>query len=189
MLGDILEKFEAIIPGFVLGIIFTLVIANVVSYQNALETGSPIIEINDSDKSLTEKISSVFTGYDESVERLSPSDRIKEDQIFVYNDRVVIYIDNPEWARFTDTNSMDPLLDDSANAIEIVPKSPEEIRVGDIISYESEYASGTFIHRVVKTGSDENGWYCTAKGDNNPTDDPGRIRFKQIKRVLVAVIY
>jgi len=189
MLGNIFEKFEAIIPGFVLGIMFTLVLANVVSYQNALETGSPIVEINDSNESLTEKISSVFTGYDASVERLSPSDRIKEDQIFVYNDRVVIYIDNPEWARFTDTNSMDPLLDDTANAIEIVPKSPEEIHVGDIISYESEYASGTFIHRVIKTGSDENGWYCTAKGDNNPTEDPGRIRFEQIKRVLVAVIY
>lgn len=127
--------------------------------------------------------------FQEGVERDSPNDWIKEDQINVYNDKVIINLRDAEWASFTDTNSMDPVIDEKANAIEIIPKSTDNIHVGDIISYDSEYASGTIIHRVIKISSDEEGWYCIAKGDNNKNPDPGKIRFKQIKRVLVAIIY
>lgn len=122
-------------------------------------------------------------------DKASPFDRISEEQIMVYSDRIIIYINNAEWAGFDDTNSMDPVIDKGANAIQIVPTSSEDIHVGDIISYESDYADGIIIHRVTSIGSDEQGWYCIAKGDNNPSQDPGKIRFSQIKKVLVAVIY
>lgn len=122
-------------------------------------------------------------------EKASPSDRIKESQIHVYNNKVTIDIKDPEWASFTDTNSMDPVLDSTANAIEIVPKTPEEINIGDIVSYESSYAAGTIIHRVVKTGYDNDGWYAIMKGDNISSSDPGKVRFNQIKRVVVAIVY
>jgi len=125
----------------------------------------------------------------EGVERASPSDWIKEDQIKVYNDRVIIDLKDAEWASFTNTNSMDPVLDEKANAIEIIPKSVDDIHVGDIISYNSNYVDGTIIHRVIKIGSDEKGWYCIVKGDNNQSPDPGKIRFNQIKRILVGIIY
>jgi len=118
-----------------------------------------------------------------------PVDRIKENQIQVFNDKVVIYLHNAEWASFTPTGSMEPVLNEYANAIQIIPKSEKDINVGDIISYESEYAEGIIIHRVVEVGYDKEGWYCIAKGDNNPKKDPGKIRFPQIKRVLVAIIY
>lgn len=144
--------------------------------------------INDaySELSFLERPLSLFQ---EGVERASPSDWIKEDQIKVYNDRVIIDLKDAEWASFTDTNSMDPVLDETANAIEIIPKSADDIHVGDIISYKSDYADGTIIHRVIKIGSDEEGWYYIVKGDNNQSPDPGKIRFKQIKRVVVAIIY
>ncbi len=119
----------------------------------------------------------------------SPSDWVKESQIHIYNDKIIIDIDSPQWSEFTDTNSMDPVIDTGANAIEIVPSSPGQIHVGDIISYESQYAEGTIIHRVVETGTDSSGWYCFVKGDNLPTQDPGKIRFDQIRRVVVAVVY
>lgn len=119
----------------------------------------------------------------------SPNDWIKESQINVYNDRVIIKIDGAEWSEFTDTNSMDPVIDKGANAIEVIPKSPDQITVGDIIAYESQFAPGTIIHRVVETGTDSDGWYCFVKGDNLPTQDPGKIRFNQVKRVVVAVLY
>ncbi len=122
-------------------------------------------------------------------ELVSPSDRIKESQIKIYNDKVVIEIENAQWASFLDTNSMDPIIDEGANAIQITPESHEEIYEGDIISYKSEYAEGIFIHRVIETGFDNNGWYCIAKGDNNPEADPGKIRFSQVKKVLIAIIY
>ena len=127
--------------------------------------------------------------FQEGIEKYSPSDWIKEDQIKVYNDRVIIDLKDAEWASFTDTNSMDPVLDETANAIEIIPKSTEDIHVGDIISYNSDYADGTIIHRVIKIGKDNKGWYCIVKGDNNQNPDPGKIRFSQIKRILVAIIY
>ena len=122
-------------------------------------------------------------------EKPSPKDRISEEQIRVTKDKIEINLKNAEWAEFTDTNSMDPIIDSEAHAIEIIPKNEEDIQVGDIVAYESEYAKGSIIHRIVYQGKDEKGTYYVMKGDNNPTSDPGRIRFKQIKRVVVAIIY
>lgn len=122
-------------------------------------------------------------------DRASPQDHISERQIAVYGDRVVLDIQGAQWSTFTDTNSMDPVIDAGANAIQIVPRSHDDIAVGDIISYESEFADGITIHRVIYEGQDERGTYYVAQGDNLPTSDPGRIRFEQIKRVVVAVIY
>ena len=39
-----------------------------------------------------------------SPERSSPSDWIKENQILVTNDKVILNVLNPIWAKFTDTN-------------------------------------------------------------------------------------
>ncbi|MBW2970662.1 hypothetical protein KY320_00715 [Candidatus Woesearchaeota archaeon] len=125
----------------------------------------------------------------ESEELPSPCDRIREEQILVYDDHIIINFENAEWAKFTDTNSMDPVIDAGANAIEYVPKSSDEICVGDIVSYNSKYASGTIIHRVIEIGEDENGWYAIMKGDNNPYRDPGKVRFEQVQRVVVGIIY
>lgn len=122
-------------------------------------------------------------------ERAGPQDHVDERQIAVYGDRVVLDIQGAQWSTFTDTNSMDPVIDQGANAIQIVPQSSADIEVGDIISYESEYSDGITIHRVIYKGTDEEGTYFIAKGDNLPTSDPGRIRFEQIKRVVVAIIY
>ena len=124
-----------------------------------------------------------------SEEKPSPSERITENQIHVYKNQVLIDIENPEWATFTDTNSMDPVFDKGSYAIEIVPKTPSEIQVGDIASYKSIYSDGTIIHRVIETGQDENGWYAKFKGDNNADADPEKVRFSQIQRVVVAIIY
>ena len=122
-------------------------------------------------------------------EQLSPDDHIKEDDIHVFVDRVVIDIDNPYWASFTDTNSMDPIIDEHANSIQIIPRNLKDVHVGDIISYKSEYANGVIIHRVIFKGQDENGVYYYLKGDNNIMRDPGRVRFSQLRRITVGIIY
>ena len=119
----------------------------------------------------------------------SPYDHIKKEQVHVYTDKIVIDIEGASWAEFTDTDSMDPLLDIEANSFEIKPDSYEDIHVGDIISYSSEYADGLIVHRVVETGEDKQGWYCRVKGDNLSSVDPGKIRFDQINGILVGVIY
>ena len=125
---------------------------------------------------------------DSAAEKSSPSDWITEKQIEVFSDRVVLDIKDAQWAAFTNTNSMDPVLDENANAIQIVPRSEAEIGVGDIVSYVHPTA-GRIIHRVAYKGQDENGTYFIMKGDNNPTSDPDKVRFDQIKTVTVAIIY
>jgi hypothetical protein len=57
------------------------------------------------------------------------------------------------------------------------------------VSYKSVYATGNIIHRVVYKGQDEQGTYFIMKGDNLPTSDPGRVRFSQMERVVVGLIY
>ena len=119
----------------------------------------------------------------------TPSDRVSEDRIHVYDDKIVIDLKDASWATFTPTHSMEPLISERANGLEIKPKSFTELKVGDIISYKSEYADGIIIHRIIKTGFDEKGWYAIVKGDNNSEQDPGKIRFEQVNGVLVGVIY
>jgi len=122
-----------------------------------------------------------------AIERISPQDHVKENQILVTSEKITLDIKDASWSTFTDTNSMDPVLDKGANGIEIAPKSIDDVKVGDIITYRSKY--GLIIHRVVKTGFDESGWYALVKGDNNPVNDPDKVRFDQIHGVLVAIIY
>lgn len=120
-------------------------------------------------------------------ERDSPGDYIKEYQIHIYPDKVVIDVPNAILASFADTNSMDPVLDAGHNAIHVVPKRESDVQVGDIVSYKTEY--GSIIHRIIEINQDEEGWYAIFKGDNNPVPDPGRIRFDQLQRKAVAIIY
>lgn len=119
----------------------------------------------------------------------SPKDRIPEKAIEVYKDRIILDISNAQWSSFTDTHSMEPVIFKGANAIEITPTSEDDIKVGDIVSYKSDYADGTIIHRVVYKGQDEKGTYFVMKGDNLPASDPGRVRFSQMQRVVVGLIY
>jgi len=117
----------------------------------------------------------------------SPSDWISEDQIKVYDDKVVLELEGTTWASFTDTNSMDPFLDETANAIEIMPESAKEIQNGDIISYQSK--DSVIIHRVIYVGEDIEGTYYLVQGDNNNYPDPVKVRFNEVVGVLVAIIY
>jgi len=125
----------------------------------------------------------------EDKDKPSPHDWVSMDNIKVYDNQVVISLPHPEWAMYLDTNSMDPVIDSSTNTLQLVPQSERSIHVGDIVAYESKYHNGVITHRVVEIGEDVDGWYAVLKGDNNPKQDPGKVRFSQIGRVVVAVIY
>jgi signal peptidase I len=124
----------------------------------------------------------------EGINIQSPSDWVKEEDIRVYSDRVEIKCQNCQWANFANTKSMVPILDQGHNAIQIIPEKTSDIKIGDIVSYDAGIY-GTIIHRVIKIGYDEEGWYAIFKGDNNPEKDPFKVRWEQIKRKLIAIIY
>jgi small nuclear ribonucleoprotein (snRNP)-like protein len=115
-----------------------------------------------------------------------PADRISQNNIEVYNDRIVIYIRNTSLSDYASTKSMIPVIDSGANGIRIVPTNDNDIQVGDIVTYES--FNNLIVHRVVEIGNDSEGKYFIVKGDNNLISD-GKIRFSQIKYVTVAIIY
>ena len=124
-----------------------------------------------------------------SRELISPADRIDETNILIYEDRIVIKIDHATWAQYTNTNSMDGFLDDGTIGIEIKPESELDLQVGDVISYESDWNESLVAHRIIDLGYDTNGWYAITKGDNVSFADPGKVRFENVRYVLVGVLY
>ncbi len=131
-------------------------------------------------------IDALFKG---NVELQSPQDHIPEDSIHVFSDKIIIDVEEATWSTFTNTNSMDPFIDTGANGLEIKPTSHKQVNMGDVISFRPDNKNSLVIHRVVATGHDNDGWYAKTKGDNNPTVDPGKVRFNQIHGVLIGVIY
>lgn len=119
----------------------------------------------------------------------SPQNYFDTNQIKVYKNQVILTVDDIVWAGFEDTKSMLPIINKDSNALQIVPNCPEDIHLGDIVSYRSNYAPGIIIHRVIHIDEDAQGIYFVLKGDNNPASDPGRIRCNQIDRKVVAIIY
>ena len=124
-----------------------------------------------------------------SNEKPSPKNRIKESQIELSKDYVTIKIKNATLSSFADTNSMDPVIDVESNTIKIKPASESDLKIGDIISYRAEFLKGVIIHRIVKIGTDSQGWYAITKGDNAIFPDSEKVRFKQIKSVVVGILY
>lgn len=119
----------------------------------------------------------------------SPSDIVKENQIVIFEDKIVIYVNHAKWSRYADTNSMDPVLDIGTNGLQIIPNSKDDINIGDIITYEPDWTDKLVVHRVINIGEDNKGWYCVTKGDNSTRTDPGKIRFEQVRYLLIGVIY
>ena len=127
-------------------------------------------------------------GISNGEEKPSPVDRIKDSDINVFGNRVVINIKNAGWRKFIDSNSMDPLIDEGTTTIEIKPKNANEIKVGDIIAYNVDGYDYAFVHRVMEIGNDENGVYFITKGDNYWQED-SKVRFPQVEGIVVGVLY
>jgi signal peptidase I len=116
----------------------------------------------------------------------TPSDWIEEEDILLYDDRIVLNIKNATVSNYVATGSMRPVFDEGANGIRVVPSSEDDIEVGDIVSYG--YNDGLIVHRVVEKGQDKNGVYFVVQGDNSLVND-GKIRFEDIEYVTIGVLY
>jgi len=160
-------------------LIIALFVLSLIIFIGALVI--PLFHPEPLEKPINAAISKIYTP------KLTPPDRIKEEQIHIYEDKIVIEVKNPKWARFAATQSMVPFLDEGSNALQIQPEKPEDIQLGDIISYQ--YGDSVIIHRVIEINEDEQGRYYIVKGDNNPEPDPVRVRFSQVRRILIGIIY
>lgn len=116
----------------------------------------------------------------------APFDFISEDNIELYDDKIVLNIEGVSLSRYAPTGSMKPVLDEGSNGLRIVPKSEIDIHTGDIITFKQDNI--LIVHRVIEKGIDSKGVYFITKGDNNSVSD-GKIRFKDIKYKTIGVIW
>jgi len=116
----------------------------------------------------------------------APQNFVDENQIQIYNDKIVINVKDARMSRYAATGSMKPTFDENSNGLEVIPTSIDDIKVGDIITYQS--GDNLIVHRVIEKGSDKDGVYFITKGDNNTVSD-GKIRFKDIKYETIGVIW
>jgi signal peptidase I len=138
-------------------------------------------------RDLKNRANNIFILYPKNENTTSPSNRINENQIIMEDDRITILLNNALLAKFTETGSMLPVLDGNTNALEIIPRNYTELQPGDIISYKLD--NKIIIHRIIEIGLDDDGWYAYTKGDNNAEKDPEIVRFNQVQRVVVGILY
>ncbi|MBU0907690.1 MAG: hypothetical protein KKD18_06600 [Nanoarchaeota archaeon] len=129
---------------------------------------------------------SVFYGGVTGLAVDSPSDIVSDDRILVYPDRVIIEVEGAKLSTYESTGSMLPTLGAGVSGISVVPSCPDEINLGDIVSFERNGL--LIVHRVVQKGFDNQGVYFVTQGDNSLADD-GKVRFDEIERVLIALVY
>jgi signal peptidase I len=115
-----------------------------------------------------------------------PSDYLHRDDVLIYPDRIVLQISGAQLSTYDSTGSMLPTMGEETNGITIKPLTEKEINVGDIITFHD--GEKLIVHRVIKKGIDEEGIYFITKGDNSLTDDD-KIRFEEIERKVVGLIY
>jgi signal peptidase I len=122
--------------------------------------------------------------FNENIE--APFDFIKENQIKVYDDKIIIYVDDASIGRYAPTGSMKPVLDEGSNGIRIKPESEKDVHIGDIITFRED--NYLIIHRVVDIGTDNEGTYFITKGDNNNVVD-GKVRFEDIEYITIGMLW
>ena len=120
---------------------------------------------------------------------LIPSTHLSISDVTVNSAGATIKIDNAKWVTVAGTKSMEPVLMQGAQAIERVPSTASELKVGDIITYDSSVKNLPIIHRIVEIGSDQFGWFARTKGDNAQNIDDELVRFPQVTGVVVAILY
>ncbi|MEZ5189978.1 MAG: signal peptidase I [Schumannella sp.] len=89
------------------------------------------------------------------------------------------------------TSSMEPTLPPGTLLV-VSPVEPEDIRIGDVVTYQIRSGDPTVVtHRVIAVSKSAGGEYAfTFKGDNNAQPDPDQIREVQIEgRLWYSVPY
>jgi len=117
---------------------------------------------------------------------IHPHNRIDNPNMALESNKLIVY---GEYRLGSSVGkSMFPLFFRNATSIDIIPSLPDEVYIGDVITFNNnkdEY----ICHRVVGIKEDKQGIYFITKGDNNYIKDKYKVRFKDIERVTVGVLW
>ncbi|MCF7866144.1 hypothetical protein K9L67_00225 [Candidatus Woesearchaeota archaeon] len=158
-------------------------IGTILGYEQKLQKSE--YEIEKLKQELNRKEETIILPIEDEIP--APKNRINREDIELTNNSLTIHKTDLYVAEIANTGSMLPLFDSHSEIIQIVPKSEKEISPGDIISFTNE--NKIYIHRVKEIGYDSAGWYAITKGDNVLGQDPLKIRFGSVKKILVGILY
>ena len=129
-----------------------------------------------------------FNIYDNNY-NFAPSDKINRSQMSIINNTLMIKnLPNETWiSSIAGTGSMRPTMHKDHHTIQTNPRSPDNIKVGDIITYRKN--ESLVIHRVIGVGIDDEGWYAILKGDGNEVEDKLKVRFGMVESKTIMLIY
>ena len=130
----------------------------------------------------------------------SSCNKISIDDVVTYKSQTIINKEDISKGRVQGTGSMLPIIPPHATILYVVPKNEEEICVGDVVYYtptqedcgwlvKYDIKYDAVLHRVIEKRIDTDGEYFLLKGDSNGGQDPCKVRFKNIKQVMVGIIY
>ena len=114
-----------------------------------------------------------------------PSNWLSEEDIQITDKQVIININDSSIISYSDVRSMEPYVNRDSMSIILQPEM-DELEIGDVIIFQK---NGELItHRIIEIGTDYSGIYYITQGDNNEVSD-GKIRFEEIRGVVVGVLY
>ncbi len=125
-----------------------------------------------------------FSSLDSVKERDTPKDRIKEEDIQLRHNSVIINIPGASLSKLDDKSSRESLFSSHSEGLVMNVSSPSELKAGDIVSYFSPSKQMMVYGRISHIGEDKEGWYAQFSSEGRR-----RIRFNRIEKVVVAVLY
>jgi signal peptidase I len=82
----------------------------------------------------------------------------------------------------------DVVVIEKTNFLGINEINPDDLKIGDIVIYNATWFPEPVIHRIIATGTSENGTpYYVTKGDNNPIQDPAPVYHDQVVAKVVTI--
>ena len=111
--------------------------------------------------------------------------RIPFDSIKVYADKVQIEVPDMHYAK-VNSDSMAPFITHDSVVFEKTPSSPEEIHIGDIISFYEPSQDKTVLHIIIEIVQIDGKTYYKTKGTANPEADPWLVPYENVKGIMVG---
>lgn len=114
----------------------------------------------------------------------TPKDRVDEKDIQLRHDKVIIKLSEASLSTLEDANSDSSLFSPGTQGLVMNISSASELKEGDIVSYYSSSKGRMVFGRISKIGTDKQGWYAQLYSEGRL-----KIRFNQLNKVVVAVLY
>jgi signal peptidase I len=111
--------------------------------------------------------------------------RIPFDAYKVYPDNIQVDYPGLKYAKVS-SDSMAPLITHDSVVFEKAPESPDDINMGDVISFYEPSVDGTVLHMVVGIIQSDTATFYKTKGVANPEADPWLVPYGNVKGIMVG---